>query len=300
MREFLLIHGLPKSMVGFSCTFTIPGPPLPEAKMKQLKNTWQIYLRRVGGCAVWRAEVQKRGSLHYHLFAGLPVKEYPGLPPELLREYNGLKGREILKDVWLRSLSSLGEIEWWIVNQWQDCEQMPPVADGCCRVELKAAGTGQPVFLDLTTEKPASMFGVQRFNGSECPTDLSKWWGAEKYAADVQPVADTYGAWSRYMNDHATKTKQEQIGENIGRHWGVINRDCFEVVAPSSVARMTQRQYAAFLRCYHRLCTPFLRCPGALFGRRRGFTPTRGRTGRAVSFCNPETMRRLAEWATSE
>ena len=102
------------------------------------------------------------------------------------------------------------------------------------------------------------------------------------------------------MNDHTSKVKQEQIGENIGRHWGVIGKDAFEAVTPSSVASMTHRQYAAYLRCYHRLCTPYIRCEGALFGKRRGYTSRRGRTGRAVSFSNPETLRRLVDWAMSE
>ena len=286
MREFLLTHRLPETMCGFSCTFTIPGPPLPEAKMRQLKNTWQIYLRRVGGCAIWRAEVQKRGSLHYHLIAGLPLCERT-------------EGCALLKDVWLRALSSLGEIEWWVIGQYYAGEALPDVPEGCCRQELKSE-TGAPIFLELSTEQPSSMWGVSRFNGADCPSDLSKWWGAEKFAADVQPLADCYGAWKRYLNDHASKVKQEQIGENIGRHWGVIGKDAFDVVSPSSVASMTWPQYATFLRAYHRLCTPYIRCQGALFGKRRGYTSRRGRTGRAVSFSNPETLRRLVDWAMSE
>jgi len=297
MREFLLTHRLPENRVGFSCTFTIPGPPLPAEKMKQLKNTWQIYLRRAGGCAVWRAEVQKRGSLHYHLIAGLPLQDFPGLPPEFQRDYNKLRGCEILKDVWLRSLSSLGKIEWWIAGQYRNFEKLPPVPVGCVRQELKE--DGQSVFLDLTTEKPSSMWGVSRFNGANCPSDLSKWWGAEKYAADVQSLADTYGAWKRYLNDHTSKTKQEQIGENIGRHWGVIGKDLFEVVDPSLTAHLTAREYAAILRLYQRMITPYMRCEGALFGKRKGYTPRRGRSGRSVSFSNPETIRRLLEWVKS-
>jgi len=299
MREYMLTHKLPENMIGFDCTYTIPGPYLPEAKMNQLKNTWQIYLRRVGGCCIWRAEVQERGMLHYHLIAGLPVKEYPGLPPEFLRQYNGLKGREILKDVWLRSLSSLGEMKWWVVGQYHHFETLPSVPEGCCRLELEDEFK-KPFFMDLTTEEPASMWGVTRFNGPDCPTDLSKWWGAEKYSTKIGVLDDVYGAWKRYLNDHTSKAKQEQIGANIGRHWGVIGRNQFQDVSPDFEIELSWQQYAAFLRCWHRLCTPYNKCDGALFGKRRGYKPTRGRSGRTVSFSNPATLRRLADWAVSE
>lgn len=297
MREFLLTNRLPENMVGFSCTFTIPGPPLPAEKMNQLKNTWQIYLRRAGACAIWRAEVQKRGSLHYHLIAGLPLKPLPGVQPEFNRECNGISGARVLKDVWLRSLASLGPVEWWVVGEYWHGEKMPPCPDDRCRVELKDGNTGLPVFLELTTVKPESMWGVSRFNGSGCPSNLAEWWGAADHAADVKPLSDVYGAWKRYLNDHTSKAKQEQIGENIGRHWGVIGRNAFEAVQPVAVASLSWQQYATVLRCYHRLCTPYIRCEGALFGKRRGYSSRRGRSGRSISFSNPATMRRLVDWA---
>lgn len=259
MREYLLTHKLPSKMVGFSCTFTIPGGPLPAEKMKQLKNTWQIYLRRSGGCAVWRAEVQKRGAVHYHTIAGLPEFTDESVPAELRRKATKAFGVDDLKKVWMRSLSSLGPIHY-------------------------------DEYVPLKATDPKGI----KVNGWP---DLSAWPGADKYAVKVEALEDVYGAWKRYLQDHVTKAKQEQIGKDIGRHWGVIGRSDFEKTKPVDVKKMTWRQYASFLRCFNRMCTPFLKCPGAMFGKRRGFAPRRGRSGRSVVFSNPDTIKRLTDWA---
>jgi hypothetical protein len=128
-------------------------------------------------------------------------------------------------------------------------------------------------------------------------TDLSKWYGAEKRAADVQPFSSLMGAWKRYLQDHTTKAKQEQIGHDIGRHWGVIGRKKFMELIPEEYREMTWAQYSAFLRSYQRMITPYIRCDTAFFGRRRGYASKRGRSGRCITFSRPETLSRLARWA---
>lgn len=292
MREFMLTHELPENYRGFNCTFTIPGPPLPPDKIKQLKNTWAVYFRRAGVVAIWRAEVQERGSLHYHMLAGLPLMDIEGMPEDLRGEYTDLKGSQLLKTLWLKSLSSLGSIEWFCVNQYVEGQTIPETPEGCSRVEVKDSVTDRPMVFDVTLNKPESMLGVSRWQ-SHNPTDLSKWVGAEKYAADVQAFSTLHGAWKRYMNDHTSKAKQAQIGENIGRHWGVIGKKAFNDLSPVSVARLTHQEYSRYLRWSNRLKTPYIRCEGALFGKRKGFKPSRGKTGRCVTFCFPETYNRM-------
>ena len=117
--------------------------------------------------------------------------------------------------------------------------------------------------------------------------------GAHKVSCDVQ-IGGGDGRWLRYLQDHATKAKQEQIGSGIGRHWGIIGRTCFARVMPDASVEMTERQYFRFLRAYQRLATPRVKVGGEWkLGRR----VRRGRRGSSVVFSSPATMRRLVDWA---
>jgi hypothetical protein len=120
--------------------------------------------------------------------------------------------------------------------------------------------------------------------------------GAVSHAVDVQEDSGG-GAWRRYLQDHATKAKQEQIAQGCGRHWGVVGRKLYTRAAPDEIVELTEPQYWAFLRAWRRLCTPRVpdaRCP---FGRRLGWAPRRGKRGTAVAFSRPETVKRLTTWA---
>jgi hypothetical protein len=129
----------------------------------------------------------------------------------------------------------------------------------------------------------------------------SDWPGASRHAVDVQ-TAGGQGAWLRYLQDHATKTKQEQIGVGLGRHWGVMGRRHLARVLPDRSCEMTERQYARFLRAWQRLATPRVpvEAPGKSRTYKLGFRPRRGRRGAAVAFSKPETIVKLVEWARSE
>ena len=126
--------------------------------------------------------------------------------------------------------------------------------------------------------------------------------GADKYATDLQVKPTACGSWMRYLQDHATKSKQEQIAEGFGRHWGKINAKKLDRVDAEEAMDMTDVQYAVFLRAYQRLCTPQLkdkrveakRCP---FGRRLGRRIKRGTRGDSIWFSNPETVKKLALYA---
>jgi hypothetical protein len=166
-----------------------------------------------------------------------------------------------LKDSWHKALSSLGEIEYYYLGS-----------------------PSEPIKCDSVTGK--------RF--------LLDWPGADVHAAHIDIFKDEFGPWKRYLQDHCSKSKQEQIPENIGRHWGKINRKHFVEVLPDFVATLTEKEYARFLRAYNRLCTPYIKCTTALFGRRRGYKGKRGRYGKTVYFSMPKTIGRLLEWATGK
>ena len=52
--------------------------------------------------------------------------------------------------------------------------------------------------------------------------------GAADHAARVAVCDDWTGARIRYLHDHASKAKLEQVAVGWGRHWGVIGRGRFE------------------------------------------------------------------------
>jgi len=122
--------------------------------------------------------------------------------------------------------------------------------------------------------------------------------GAQRHCVRVEYAESGRGAWYRYLSDHASKVKREQIGENIGRHWGVVGRKHLRRITGRFLA-MDAKQYARFRRAYERMATPRVKDDRAPFGRRAGFRCKRGRWGSAVSFVKTGTCERLAKWATS-
>jgi len=129
--------------------------------------------------------------------------------------------------------------------------------------------------------------------------DLARWPGAGEHACQVE-LDDGQGAWLRYLNDHATKSKQAQIATGYGRHWGIIGKARLPTSEAAETLDLTPDQSARFWRAFDRLRTPQIKDERALFGRRLGTTPKRGRWGRAVFFSRPDTVRKLAEWAMSD
>lgn len=132
--------------------------------------------------------------------------------------------------------------------------------------------------------------------------------GAGKKAADVQHEGGR-GSWLRYLQDHATKAKQEQVAIGFGRHWGVVGRTQFQNLKPDGSHEFTSRKsLARFLRMYHRLIRPVVsyrkrrelsrKFDSRPFeGRSLGFCSNRGSIGASVWFSKPETVRKLVEWS---
>jgi hypothetical protein len=119
--------------------------------------------------------------------------------------------------------------------------------------------------------------------------------GAHEFSALVEPYDGKVG-WYRYIADHASKGKQEQIAVSIGRHWGVIGRKRFVCDAPQIVVEMDDKQFGRYLRMNQRLST-MSRESDCVFGRRlvgrlrRGF---RGRTSWFGSLVSRQNMVLLA------
>lgn len=134
--------------------------------------------------------------------------------------------------------------------------------------------------------------------------------GADVHAFNVQ-MEGGEGAWLRYLQDHATKSKQEQIATGFGRHWGIVGRKCFESSRPiESHEFKSAKSFSRFLRAYHRLIRPvmsyrrrrekFRKFDNRPFrGRSLGFANLRGSRGVSVWFSRPETVKRLVVWAES-
>lgn len=121
--------------------------------------------------------------------------------------------------------------------------------------------------------------------------------GATAHAAWCDDGTESHGAWLRYLQDHSSKAKQEQIAVGMGRHWGVVGRKRFEAGQQVEGFTMTPRAYWLFLRAFQRLCTPMHKCEGAPFGRKLGYRVRRGRIGNSVWFSRSDTIRRICEWA---
>lgn len=133
--------------------------------------------------------------------------------------------------------------------------------------------------------------------------------GAYRHAVDFD-VQGSNGAWLRYLQDHATKSKQEQCPEYCGKHWGVTGSKFFAVSPCASFLQFpSDASFCRFLRAFQRLCTPQMshapsraRAPlkfssRPFGGRSLGWRIRRGSLGRTVWFSRPETVRRLYDWS---
>jgi len=275
LREFMLKNQPPDDYWTMGATFTIPGPVPTVPEFKALWKDWTRKAEKDQWCAVWRMEVQKRGAVHWHLLIAVPKwsstlmgdKINDGAPDAetLDRE---LLARDIQKS-WMAALTRMGPVK---------------LPEGGMPMPGKSVGlhNGQRAGIWIEGEHP----------------DRAHWWGADRYAVDVQCEGGNRGKWRRYMQDHASKAKQEQIPEGFGRHWGVIGRKRFVGVFPAAVDQLSKTGYYAFLRAFQRLCTPSFPAP-CVFGRRLGSRIRRGKWGKSVWYTNPETVKRLASWAAT-
>lgn len=102
--------------------------------------------------------------------------------------------------------------------------------------------------------------------------------------------------WWRYLCDHASKSKQEQIGHDIGRHWGIMGRKHAIPAISDLVCRLTDRQSVLLDRFLRHLRTPRFKDEKALFGWRRGYAPKMSRYGRSDYFGHQNAVKRFLGW----
>jgi len=122
--------------------------------------------------------------------------------------------------------------------------------------------------------------------------------GADLRSCHIDSEGDR-GSWLRYLQDHVSKGKQEQIAVNIGRHWGVIGRKRFVEIMPEKSVNLDDRQFFRALRVMQRLATPSESAAGVPFGRRLRGRVRRGSRGRSIWYSRPDTIKRIVEWAMS-
>lgn len=123
--------------------------------------------------------------------------------------------------------------------------------------------------------------------------------GAFAHSAQVVSSSNQKATWFRYISDHATKAKQEQIPENVGRHWGVIGRKHLRSLLPQSES-LTEKQSYDYLRARQRLGAGRDKVKGVPFGTRLQKRSLWGSSGRTVRFGNVATEKRLIEWTRRE
>jgi len=107
--------------------------------------------------------------------------------------------------------------------------------------------------------------------------------GSDRHAIDVKHDDGT-NAWYRYMCDHASKTKQAQMGWN-GRQWGIRGRKLLRQASPWGSYSLEGKAWFHAMRALRRLTRSF---------------KFRGSHGNSVWFSAPATVKRICEWAQNE
>lgn len=253
MRMFMLTHLPPSDFKICGVTLTVPGPLLDTERAKKLFLTFCREVDRRGWCAVWRLEIQERGMLHWHLMAGVP-------------DVDGEE--EKIRVLWHDLVRGMGSEVF-----------TPPHVIGADSKLINKYGRVLP---------PPRLYLLPV---TSCNSRMALP-GAVMNSCNIQSEGES-GGWLRYLQDHTTKAKQEQIALNVGRHWGVVGRKRFIPVLPDDVFEMTDSEYHRYVRFHQRLANPTQKS-SCVFGRclcgRRNF----GKRGETVRFGSVETFRKMA------
>lgn len=242
LQRFAHDYKEPDGWALLGATNTVPGPVLTPRESKELWATFTKHLDRKKVIIIWRAEVQKRGAVHWHMLVAL----HPSLssPASIYR---------LLCERWFEAVEALGAVSDYTMGN----------------------GT-------VITSAPSRM---------ALP-------GARERAVDIEEQKGG-DAWLRYICDHLSKSKQEQVGEDIGRHWGVIGRK-YAVRSVSLVScELTYRENFVLRRFLRRLCTPRVKNERSPFGFSLGWAPKSSLYGRQDRFGHTLAVRRLLSWVKS-
>jgi hypothetical protein len=190
--------------------------------------------------------------------------------------------------IWRMEVQKRGALHWHVVLH------LPPTAEGADVTDLwhsVLSRSGPVMVTPKATKEDPEPWGEIYDSRLECP-------GAVRYSARVD-ASDGSERWWRYLCDHTSKTKQEQIGSGVGRHWGIIGRKLYGVHHPD-VQRVSDRVFFRVLRALQRLSTSGVKEPKAPFGRKLGTRMKRGHGGRSVWFTSPDLVKRLIVHFTRE
>lgn len=183
--------------------------------------------------------------------------------------------------IWRVEVQARGALHWHVILH------LPPWSEpsDACEVWHDILACPEPVCVrpDPTEDDPDPEWTVYD-SRIEMP-------GALQHSAHVDS-SDGTARWWRYLADHSSKRKQEQIGHGIGRHWGIIGRERYGIVR-ADLQRVSDSTFYRVLRALQRLSTPVCKEPAAPFGRKLSARLRRGFAGRSVWFTSPEVVKRL-------
>jgi hypothetical protein len=183
--------------------------------------------------------------------------------------------------IWRLEVQKRGALHWHVVFHLPPSSEASDISDLWHSVLSRS---GPVMVTPRPTEDDPEPWGEIYDSRLECP-------GAVRYSARVDE-SDSSARWWRYLCDHTSKTKQEQIGEGIGRHWGKIGRKHYALAHPD-LQRVSDGVFFRVLRALQRLSTTAHKEPRAPFGRKLGKRMRRGHGGKSVWFTSPDLVKRL-------
>ena len=262
MRKFLIQNKFKDKFHQFGLTLTIPGYPLNEKTLKKLFNRFRTNSKRMPFefGAVARVETQARGQLHYHLICGVTTDN----EDEIVKE---------MEKLWIKTLKAIGTI--------------PKEHTGTFSEPIRI----EPSEVTETFDYWQSIEDAYELNKSKAKR---KFIYSKACQVELFPTQE-YGNWLRYLNDHATKFKKDQIHSYNIRHWQIINKEAFER-CPGERTILDDNLFFQICRWLSRMQTPIFKSkvPGMLFNKRKGrsFKHT-GKSGLYNYFSNPATMQAM-------
>lgn len=235
LRRFIHDYREPDGWPNYGVTLTVPGPVLTPKQSKDLWASFQKHMCRIKALIVWRAEVQQRGAVHWHLLVSL---------------HPSLNVHRVITERWWNCVEALGEVKDYTMKSG---------------TVIEYASSRMTLF------------------------------GAMERCVDVEPQRES-DSWFRYLCDHMSKSKQEQIGENIGRHWGIVGRKWAVPSISIEVCELTYRENFLLRRCLRRLSTPRVKNESDPFGYSLGWAPKTSLYGRQDRFGHTQAVSRLLSW----
>jgi hypothetical protein len=314
MRRFMIENSVPEGWLTFGVTYTIPGDPVTDEQSTALWKNWSRRAEKNGWAVVWRVEIQQRKQRHWHCIVGVPAAA-PAAPICARRSGKGLGAlcAERDRNNELTVSDTLSSAEWQASGERLreekrqaegfETEAQPP-RNGAPAAAPSAsfiASVKRAFFDEWSAVVDTLGSCTQVYADKSGPTTVtvnSRMFlrGAYEHAVNVQTDGDR-GSWKRYLQDHATKSKQEQL-VGSGRHWGVVGRKHFARIAPTDTLRLSDEIFYRVVRALQRLSTRSIPAK-CVFGRKLGFRNRRGSYGVSVWFSKPETVRRLVQFYCS-